>query len=101
MPNTHDHTNPPALSCCPRCASRRLVSGTIPTVEGNRPAFHPKAQRFGVLRAGVGVSKEWHACIECGFIFGNVSPSELHDQLALFAKPEMIRWLTERPDTGI
>jgi hypothetical protein len=83
---------------CLRCGSRRLVHGSIPGRHGGDATFHPMDARFDVIRAGVSLPSDLLACANCGLLVGEVSVSELTDELALFANAEVSAWLAEKPD---
>jgi hypothetical protein len=86
-----------AIDNCPRCASRRLVAGRMWASEMG-PTFKPLAERFSWSRMGVALGNSWYGCVECGFLFGEVDPEELRQQISLFAKAEVRQWLNEGAD---
>jgi hypothetical protein len=68
---------------------------------GEAAQFRPDQSRFAFFRSGVALFGQITACAECGLIASELHVNELRDHLRFQAKPEVQKWLDEKPETSL
>jgi len=63
---------------CPSCSSNKTVGGDCVSFNGWRGSrFEPNGSRYVVSRTTVNLTEPVYACVDCGFLWSQVSANEL------------------------